>query len=237
MREKQSELKSKNQGGNIVYLKYGSDIRARILNMGPENDFVMEVIQFYLGGEIKGVISPATFNEPCAIYEAYQEAKASNDDSMKELAKKFNIRKRYLGLHLIYKDKKGKEVDENSPKFIILTNSQYQDVLDLYLDEDEWGDMTDPKDGYDIRYKRTGSSKTDTEYSTTPCSKTPLPKEWAKKVFNLEEEVRKIIPTYEETEAILKKFLGESDDDEKEDDDEKRKKDRRARRRERRDDE
>lgn len=225
MKDKQSELKSRSESGNIIFLKPDTKLRVRILNMGQEEEFIKEVNQFYLGSDIKGVISPSTFGEPCHIYEAYEELSKSKDPEEKELAKQLNLRKKYLAYCLIYKDEKGKEVDDKSPKFVLLTAGMYQDIIDLYLDEDEWGDMTQPdENGYDLKLSRTGSGKTDTEYSVTPCSKKALPKPWSKKVYNLDEEVRKIMPTYEETQELLDKFLGSTSNDDDDDDKKKDKK-------------
>ncbi len=220
LEKKKAELKSKGGQGAIYFQKPDTTVRLRILNMGEEEEFVKEVTQFYLGSEIKGVISPDTFGEPCAIVEAFEELKNSDDDDDKELAGKFPPRKRYLAYCIFYKDLKGKEVDENiSPKFILLTSGQYQDILELYLDDDEWGDMTDLEDGYDLKLGRTGSGKTDTEYTVNPCKPTRIPKEY-KKVYDLDEEVRKVIPTYEETEKYIAQYLGIDNEDEEDEDDE-----------------
>lgn len=224
MKKKQAELKSKSGGGNIIFLKDGNKLRVRILNVGVEEEFIKEVTQFYLGADIKGVISPETFGEPCAIYEAYSSLKTSKDKEEVELSKSFGLKKKYLALCLIYKDMKGKEIADEPVKFVLLSNSQYQDIIDLYLDEDEWGDMTDPKSGYDLKLGRTGAGKMDTEYQVTPCSKSEMPKPYSKKVYNLDEEVRKIIPTYEETKELLDRFLGSSGKEEDDDDEPKKKK-------------
>ena len=210
LRKKQSELKSKSGSGNILFLKDGQTVRARILPAGKEQEFVIEVIQFYLGSEIKGVISPATFGEPCAIYDAYNELKSSKDNEEKEMAKKFNPRRRYLAYCVLYKDGRGKEVDDNSPKFVLLTSSQYQKILDLYMDEAEWGDMTQLDDnGYDVKFGRTGSGKMDTEYTVSPCKNTACPKPFAK-TYDIVQEVHKMMPSFEETKELLDKFLGSS---------------------------
>lgn len=222
LKKEREELKNKKSSGQILFLKDGQTRRVRILNMGEEETFCQEVTQFYLGADIKGVISPATFGEPCGIQESYDELKSSDEDDDKELAAKFPPRQRWLAYCAVYKDEAGKELDEqNSPKFVLLVGSQYQDILDLYLDEDEWGDMTNPETGYDIKLKRTGSGKTDTEYTVSPCKNTKAPKAFAKKVFNLEDEVRKVMPTYEQTKEMINKFLGISSDD---DDDKPKKK-------------
>ena len=214
LQKKREELKTRSQSGNIFFIKADTTTRVRILPVGEDEEFVKEVTQFYLGSEIKGVISPTSLGEPCAIQEAYEELKSGDDDD-KGLAKKFAPKQRYLAFCLIYKDEKGKEVDENSPKFILLTAGLYQDILDLYLDEDEWGDMTDPDEGYDLKLSRSGSTKTDTEYSVIACKNTPLPKAYNKE-YDLEEEIKKIIPTYEETQETIAKFLNIEDDDEDE---------------------
>ena len=222
LKKEREDLKNRKNSGQIIYLKDGQTKRVRILNMGDEETFCQEVTQFYLGADIKGVISPSTFNEPCGIQESYDELKSSDEDDDKELAAKFPPRQRWLALCAVYKDEAGKELDEqNSPKFVLLTGGMYQEILDLYLDEGEWGDMTDPIKGYDLKLSRSGSGKTDTEYSVKPCKNTKTPKAFAKKVYNLEEEVRKIIPTYEKTKELINQFLGLSPD---EDDDKPRNK-------------
>jgi len=219
LKKKKAELKAKGNIGDIVFLKDGDERRIRILNMGKENEFIKEVNQFYLGGDIKGVISPQSFGEPCAINEAYEELKNSDEEDNRELANKFSPRVRYLAYCVFYKDKAGKELDENlSPKFVLLTSGMYQKIIEYYLDEDEWGDMTDPEEGYDLKLSRTGTGKTDTEYSVSPCKNTRAPKKFRKKEYDLDEEVHKIMPTYEETEMFRDQFLGlekEEDDGEK----------------------
>ena len=208
MKKKREELKSRSQQGNIYFLKADKEVRVRILSTGKEEEFIKEVTQFFLGSDIKGVISPSTFGEPCAIQDGYEELKNSNDDDDKELAGKFPPRNKYLALCVFYKDLKGKEIDESlSPKFILLTGGTYQDIIELYLDEDEWGDMTHIEDGYDLKISRTGSGKQDTEYSVNPCKNTPTPKGF-RKTYDIEKEVRSIMPSFEKTQDLINQYLG-----------------------------
>jgi len=214
LKKKKEELKARSQQGAIYFQKADTTVRVRILNMGEEEEFIKEVTQFYLGSDIKGVISPDTYGEPCGINEAYEELKNSDEDDERELASKFSPRNRYLAFCVFYKSEKGGEIDENlSPKFILLSSGVYQEILEKYLDESEWGDMTDPKDGYDIKITRTGSGKMDTEYSVTPCKNTPTPKGFTG-VYNLDEEVRKIMPSYEKTKEYINQYLGLDPEDE-----------------------
>jgi len=216
LKKKQADLKARGGQGSIYFLKADTSVRVRILSMGEEEEFIKEVVQYYLGSDIKGVISPTTFGEPCAITEGHEELKNSDEEDDNNLASQFPPRNRYLAFCIFYKDDKGKEIDTDlSPRFILLSSTSYQDILELYLDEEEWGDMTDPINGYDIKVKRTGSGKMDTEYTVTPCKPSRLPKQF-NKTYNLDEEVRKIIPSYETTKELLSKYLGVEPEEEEE---------------------
>lgn len=211
LKKKKEELRSKGGNGNITFIKEGT-IRARLLPISEDDDIATEVTQFYLGAEIKGVFSPATFNEPCAIMEKYDALKETGDPDDKELAKKFSPKKKFLAA-VILMDSSGKKVDtEKGQTLIQLTNGLYQELIDLYLDEDEWGDMTDPDDGYDIKFTRVGTTMTDTEYSLKPCKNTAISKAYRKEV-NPEDLVKAVVPTYEETKTKIKAFLNEPDEE------------------------
>ena len=215
MLKKKEELKARGSKGDIIYLKEGT-LRVRPLPVGDENDFVVEVTQFYLGAEIKGVYSPSTFGLPCAIMEKYNELKESSDPDDKELAKKFVPKKKYLMPVVVFADEKGKQIDkEKSGRMVQLTNGLYQEIIDLYLDEDEWGDMTDTEEGYDLKLTRTGTGMTDTEYAVKPCKNSSLDKEFRKEI-NLDELAKSLLPTYEESKEKINSFLNLDDDDEDE---------------------
>ena len=91
-----------------------------------------------------------------------------------------------------------------------------QDIIDLYLDEDEAGDMTDPKEGYDIKIIRSGSGQYDTTYSARACKPTKLEKQY-QGIVDLEAIVRSQIKSYDDIEEILFKFLKESPNEDGED--------------------
>lgn len=206
-------LESKGNGGGLVFPKEGTT-RVRIKSPGDDQELGFEVVQFYLQG-IGGFISPATFDEPCPFMEKYQQLKESNDEDDKELAKRLVPRRRFIIGGIIYKDDKGTEVDyEGQDKGVLIAGSVYQDIIDLYLDEDEAGDMTDPINGYDIKITRSGSGRFDTTYSVRACKPTKLDKAY-RKPMDLEKIVRNQIKSYDELEEELNKFLNESpvDDD------------------------
>lgn len=219
---RKKKLAEKGTGNGFVFPKNGTT-RIRIVSAGANEEFGMEIIRFYLGDH--SVYSPATFNEACPFMEKYDELKSSKDEDDKRLAKKLVPSRRFVIPALIYKDDKGKELDYDSKaRLVMVPSSVYQDIIELYLDEDEAGDMTDPKKGYDIKIERSGSGQYDTSYSVRNCKPTKVDKDLVKPV-DLESMVRGQIKNYEELEEELEKFLNsKSDDDEDEDDAPKKKK-------------
>lgn len=212
LKKQREDMKSSREGGKVLYLKEGTT-RVRILPIDDE-ELGFEVAYFYLNEKLKGIYSASTFDEDCPALEAYQELKNSKDDDELELAKKLSPKKAYVIPVLVYADDKGKSIDpDKSGKLMKIPAGVYQSIIDLYLDEDEWGDMTDPKNGYDIKIIRTGKGKNDTEYSVVACKNTPLDKEYAKKKVDLSKMVRELIEPYDEVKAKIDQFLGNDDDE------------------------
>lgn len=207
MLARKKALESKGGGSGLVFPKEGV-LRIRLKSPGDDQELGYEVVQFYIPG-VGGFISPATFDEPCPFMEKYQELKNSKDDDDKELAKTLVPRRRFIIGGIIFKDDKGNEVDyEGQDKGVLIAGSIYQDIIDLYLDEDEAGDMTDPINGYDIKITRSGSGRFDTTYSVRACKPTKLDKKYRNPI-DLEGIVRKQIKSYDELEEELNKYLNE----------------------------
>lgn len=215
LEKRKAEIKNSGGGAKGLILFPEGKKRIRLLPVGDDEDFALETTQFYLGADIKGVISPATFGEPCAIMEMYNELKKSKDDDDKELADTFKPRKRFLSPAIVYTDDKGKQIDDRGEQLALLTNGLYNELIDWMLDED-YGDFTDPKTGYDVVVKREGKGQNDTEYSLLKKPESKLDKKYAKKgPYDIEKMVRDIMPSYEETQNYINQFLGLDPDDEK----------------------
>lgn len=223
MLARKKQLESKGNGSGLVFPKEGT-LRMRIKSPGDDQELGIELIQFYLNKDLGGVISPATFDEPCPFMEKYQELKNSKDPDDQELAKRLVPRRKYVVGGIVYSDEKGTKVDyEGKDKGVLIPRSVYQDIIDLYLDEDEAGDMTDPRTGYDIKIIRSGSGKNDTTYSARACKPTKLDKKYSGNV-DLESIVRSQIKDYDELEEILASFLKEGIDSDEEGEKPKKKK-------------
>lgn len=222
MLERKKKLESKGNNSGLIFPKEGST-RIRLKSPGDDQELGIEVIQFYLNG-IGSIISPATFDEPCPFMEKYQELKQSKDPDDKELAKLLIPRRKYVVGGIIYQDEKGKNVDhEGKDKGVLIAGSVYNDIIDLYLDEDEAGDMTDPRTGYDIKIVRSGSGKMDTTYTVRPCKPTKLDKKYSGTI-DLESIVRAQIESYDDLEVKLEKFLNEDHSSDEDEDDKPKKK-------------
>ena len=87
---KRKEDLAKRSGKGLIFPKTGT-LRVRIKNPGDDQEIGIEVIQFYLGQELGGVISPATFDEPCPFMEMYDELKSSKNSKDKALAGKAEV--------------------------------------------------------------------------------------------------------------------------------------------------
>lgn len=208
LKQRKQKIAESSEGNSFLFVKADQTIRVRPLPVEENAEFGMEVVQFFLGPEIKGVISPKTFNEPCAIYEKYLELKDSKDAADRELAGKMKPKRKYLVPVIKMMDLKSSTPDEKTGvRLLQLAQGVYQQMIDYALDS-EHGDFTDPEDGYDFKVTRTGKTMMDTEYSALNCKNTPLAKKY-RKVYSIEEILRKEMPTYEETKNKLIQFMGE----------------------------
>lgn len=206
LEKRKQQIAEKGKGFGYQTFKVGK--RAfRPLNPGDDEDFAVEVTMFFFGKDIGGFISPASFGKPCAAMETYNELKKSKEEDDQTIAASFKPRKKFMSPSLFFKDESGKEIDEElGQDLALLTGQQYSELIDWMLDDD-YGDFTDPIDGYAIKVTRTGEGQFDTVYMQKKLKNSKLPKKY-RGVYNPEECVKKIIPTYEKTEEMLNEFLG-----------------------------
>lgn len=205
IKEQRNRLKS-GKGGSLLFIKADEVLRLRNVSTGEHSLPGLDITQFYLGAELKGVLSPHSIGLPCALMEYYNECKDSGDEDLEEVASSMSIRQRVVMPVYKYNDENGKAVDTNGVKMLLITPRLYEDWLEWYSDPEK-GDASDPVEGYDIKWSREGKGKLDTKYKMIDCKPTKAHKDFRKEV-KLEELVAGILPSYEETKNILAKFLG-----------------------------
>lgn len=212
-------------GGNYKYFIIPKDkkLRVRFPQIVDDQEFCQEILFFFLSKEAGSVVSAQTFGEPCPIFEMYEKLKNSADDDDKELANRIKPKKRFMGPCYRFNDEAGKELDEEQGvKLIQLTTGLYQSMIDMFLDEEK-GDFTDPVEGFDLKFNKTGQGL-GTEYHVLDCKPSKIKAKFRKEVYNPEEMVRELIPTYEEAEVILNTFMGVGASDDEEDEKPRKKK-------------
>lgn len=214
-------------GGTLEYFIISEEgIRVRIMPpKGADDEFCINVVVFFNPTTKRSIISPVSLEKRCAMMELYKRLKDSDDSEERELATSIAPKKRIVLPCLKYRDKLGKEVDKNAGiKLLLAPGGLYSDIIDLYLDE-EHGDFTDPKEGYDLKFSKSGKGL-NTEYKVMPCKPTKLEKEFSKEKADVIEMLEKILPSFEETKAFAKDMMGalESSGDDDEDDTPKKKK-------------
>jgi len=215
IKEQRLRLKSGSGKSNFIFLKADATQRLRNITTGEHDTPGLEVDQFYLGPELKGVISPHSIGLPCALWDFYVKCNSSDEDDDREIASSMGLRQRIVMPVYGFKDPKGKTPDlEGGAKLLLITPSLYEDWLEWYFD-DEKGDPSDPKSGYDVKWKREGSGKMDTKYSIIDCKPTKAHPNFSKPI-DLEKLLKESLPSYEETKTILSKFLGDMGDEEDE---------------------
>lgn len=218
IKKKSKELKEKGKSfSKVLRLKDGDEFRVRPLPTGEDSNFAIQINTFYLGDDGAdhkrfpiSFTSPSSIDMPCAFTEEYERV-VEEEGKSSPAAKNLGLRTKFLLPIIKRKGKSGpesKEIDEEFGQgFMHLTVGQYQSLVEWFLDEEEAGDFSDPIKGYDIKFKRTGSTATNTEYTQKDCKPSKLGSKTYSKEIDLVEEIKKEIPTYEETKEWLKNYL------------------------------
>lgn len=179
IRSKKEELerKERERRDRFYKLKEGDNI-FRFLPIGDL--FYKEVYRHRIGEN--DVICPKTFSpdKPCPICELVDKLRQSGDIAQ---AIQYLPRVRYYSV-VVRKNENGEEV----VSIVGYGNQVWMALSSLVLDP-EWGDFTDPKNGYSINIKRIGEGR-NTKYQVIPRKKASVPKqkydEWLSKMPNLD---------------------------------------------------
>jgi hypothetical protein len=143
---------------------------------------------FQIGGQNRGIPCLKTREVPdrCLICEFIEALRNSdNEDHKKLVSGSKGIRKKVKYWINI--------IDRKNPEEVKMYGGSRKmiEVLQSAIDDDDYGDITDPEEGYDVRVNRVGSTFTDTQYTFTVRPK-PSPlgiPDWKQKIHKLDQEV------------------------------------------------
>ncbi|MAF26225.1 hypothetical protein CL634_11740 [bacterium] len=167
---------------------------------------------YYNIGDNPGLLSPHQFGKPDPIQELINKLRDDGSKESYELAKKLYPKMRAFAPVVV----RGEE--DRGVRLWSFGKTVYQSLLNIMLDED-YGDITDPKDGRDIKVictKPPGRMWANTEVrprgkSTKLCATAKTAKEWMDDVPNLDDLYT--LKSYEELENIINAWLNGDEED------------------------
>lgn len=167
LRAKLNELKGVAAKNDILWKPTEGDNLVRIvpLKNSPDNPFT-ELYFHYLGN--KTYLSPLSFGEPDPIAEFAETLRAGGGltkDEWRE-TKKF-VPQRRTFVPVIDRNK-----PQNGVRFWAFGKTVYEEILGVMADP-EYGDITDPQTGRDIKVIFTPQEKSDTSFAKTVIRVSP----------------------------------------------------------------
>jgi len=215
IRKKLNQLSGQNSKKNIMWRpEENADTTIRLIAY-PDNDGqpFKELMFYYNIGNNPGLLAPYQFNKPDPIQELITKLREDNDKGSYELAKKLYPKMRCYAPVIV----RGEE--EKGVRLWAFGKQIYQSLLNYMLDED-YGDITDPETGRDIRV--TCSKTPGKQYATTevrprgkdsPLAEDPSTvKNWMDNIPDVNDMYE--LKSYNELENIVNAWLsGEDEDD------------------------
>ncbi len=218
IRNKLNQLSGQNSRRNTNWRpQEGEEANVRILSF-PDNDGqpFKERWFYYNIGNNPGLLAPYQFGKSDPIQELITKLRDDGSKESYELAKKLYPKMRCYAPVVV----RGEE--EKGVRVWAFGKTVYQTLLNIMLDED-YGDITDPKDGRDVKVvctKPPGRMWATTEVrprgKQSPLSEdASKAKGWLDSIPNLDDMFT--LKSYEELEKIVNDWLnGDSDSDDKE---------------------
>ena len=214
IRRKLGQLSGANSKRNIMWRpEEGEETTVRLVAY-PDNDGqpFKELMFYYNIGNNPGLLAPYQFGKADPIQELINKLREDGSKESYELAKKLYPKMRCFAPVVV----RGEE--DKGVRLWAFGKQIYQSLLNYMLDED-YGDITDPNDGNDIRincFKAPGKMWATTEVRPRPKS-TPLSEssdqtnKWLANIPSVDDMYE--LKSYEELERIVNSWLNGDDDD------------------------
>ena len=209
LRAKLNELSNKTKISDILWKPQEGTNQIRIVPLAghPENPFI-EAYFHYLGG--KTYLSPLTYGEADPIEEFGQSLRSEGNLPKEEWTqtKKFFPKMRTFCPIVV----RGKESE--GVRFWGFGKTTYQELLS-YISDPEYGDITDPMNGRDIKVEFTPADKSPTTFPQTAIKISPkqtaltADKDLFKKLMEIQPDLFDAYKrlSYNDLKVILDKFL------------------------------
>ena len=215
IRKKLGQLSGQNSKKNVMWRpEEGSETTVRLLAY-PDNDGqpFKELMFYYNIGNNPGLLAPYQFGKSDPIQELITKLRDEGSKESYELAKKLYPKMRCYAPVVV----RGEE--EKGVRLWAFGKSVYQTILNYMLDED-YGDITDPLDGRDVRIictKNPGQKWTTTEVrprgKSSPLSEdSSKSKQWLDNIPNVDDLFE--LKSYEELERIVNQWLNSDEEEE-----------------------
>lgn len=214
IRKKLSQLSGNTKKKNAFWRpEQDSDYSVRIVPFTDNDGQPFKERYFYYGiGKNRGLLAPYQFGKPDPFQELITKLRDEGSKESYELAKKLYPKMRAYAAVIV----RGEEAE--GPRLWSFGKMVYQQLLNVMLDED-YGDITDPSNGRDIKVKVTkppGAQWAKTEVlprgkQTVLSTDESQIETWLNEVPDLDEIYA--LKSYEELEKIINDWLTGADED------------------------
>tara|TARA_Y200000002_G_scaffold381132_1_gene394315 strand:+ start:1572 stop:2354 length:783 start_codon:yes stop_codon:yes gene_type:complete len=216
IRKKLGQLNGQNSKKNAMWRpEEGSETTIRLLAY-PNNDGqpFKELMFYYNIGNNPGLLAPYQFSKPDPIQELITKLRDEGAKESYELAKKLYPKMRCYAPVIV----RGEE--EKGVRLWAFGKTVYQTLLNYMLDED-YGDITDPIEGRDVRVsctKNPGQQWATTDVrprgKDSPLSEdSSQSKQWLDNIPDVNDLFE--MKSYEELENIINTWLNDDEEEEK----------------------
>lgn len=160
--------------------------------------------EFKVEGQGRAFPCMSVFNKPCPVCKVISYFDTESDPDIKELIGKLTPRHAYL-MNILDRTNKS----DNTVLIFSAAKTVMREIMQ-YMNDEEYGDITDPDEGRDVKIKRVGEALS-TRYSTRVSPKITAidVEDWEENMFNLEAEAYREIPTTKKYISYLKANFGE----------------------------
>ena len=220
IRKKLGQLSGTNSRRNVMWRpQEGEESTVRLLSFSDNDGQPFKELWFYYNiGNNPGLLAPKQFGKPDPIQELINKLRDDGGKDSYELAKKIYPKMRCFAPVVV----RGEE--DKGVRLWSFGKTVYQSLLNIMLDED-YGDITDPSDGRDVKVTCTkapgrmwATTTVRPRGKNSPLSEdATVAKDWLGNVPSLDDLYT--LKTYDELEKIVNDWLNGNDDESNESND------------------